>query len=593
MRNVCAPLGDDMTVLLLFAFVAGAGTALSPCVLPVLPALLSAGATGGRRRPFGVVLGLAATFTVTIVGLATVIDGVGLGDGAMRTLAIVVLGAFGVAVAVPRLAARLEAPLAALSRLGPRSAGDGFWSGLVVGGALGFVFAPCAGPILAAVIAVGAVSGAKVAVGLAYALGAAAVLLALALGGRELLERVRRAGRGPQVQVALGALMIATAVAMAFQLDVRFQTAIADHLPAALVNPTKALEDSAAVKRRLADLQGAPRFAPAAAHASPSAPSQGAAPRLTDLGAAPEFTGTQRWFNTPGGHPLTLAGERGHVVLVDFWTYTCINCIRTLPELRALDAAYRRDGLRIVGVHTPEFSFEKDAGNVAAAIRQNGLRYAVVQDNGRATWDAWGNQYWPATYLVDARGRVRYAHFGEGDAHQTEAAVRALLREAGSRRLGGGAHPDRTYDPAPQATPETYLGAARAERFLPGGVQLGTHRYAPYRGRLRESSFALGGVWNVTAQAAQAVAGATLDGEVTGKDVYLVLAPPPAGSGTVDIDLDGRPLTGAGAGRDVHAGRVRVDRQRLYHLVSLARSQTHRLTLHVGAGVSAYAFTFG
>jgi cytochrome c biogenesis protein CcdA/thiol-disulfide isomerase/thioredoxin len=574
-------------VLLLFAFVAGAGTALSPCVLPVLPALLSAGATGGRRRPFGVVLGLATTFTVTIVGLATVIDGVGLGDGATRTLAIVVLGAFGVAVAVPRVAARLEAPLAALSRLGPRSAGDGFWSGLVVGGALGFVFAPCAGPILAAVIAVSAVSGTTVAVGLAYALGAAAVLLALALGGRALLERVRLAGRGPEVQVALGVLMVATAVAMAFDLDVRFQTAIAAHLPAALVNPTKSLEDSGAVKRRLADLRGGPRFAPAAAQARPTGP------RLSDLGAAPDFTGTQRWFNTRGGRPLTLAGERGHVVLIDFWTYTCINCIRTLPELRALDAAYRSDGLRIVGVHTPEFGFEKDPGNVAAAIRQNRLRYAVVQDNRRATWDAWGNQYWPATYLVDARGHVRYAHFGEGDADQTQAAVRALLREAGSRRLGGGAHPDHTYDPSRQATPETYLGAQRAERFLPDGVHPGTHRYAPFHGRLPESRFALGGAWNVTAQAAQAVSGATLDGEVTGKDVYLVLAPPRARSGRVDVELDGRPLTGAGAGDDVRAGRVRVDRQRLYHLVSLPRAQTHRLTLHVGAGVSGYAFTFG
>jgi thiol-disulfide isomerase/thioredoxin len=374
---------------------------------------------------------------------------------------------------------------------------------------------------------------------------------------------------------------------MAFDLDVRFQTAIADHLPAALVNPTKSLEDSNAVKRRLADLQGGPRFAPAAAQARSSAP------RLPDLGAAPDFTGTQRWFNTPGGHPLTLAGERGHVVLIDFWTYTCINCIRTLPELRALDAAYRGDGLRIVGVHTPEFSFEKDAGNVAAAIRQNGLRYAVVQDNRRATWDAWGNQYWPATYLVDARGRVRYAHFGEGGADQTEAAVRALLREAGSPRLGAGAHPDRTYDPSQEATPETYLGAGRAERFLPGGVQPGTHRYAPYRGRLPESSFALGGWWNVTAQAAEAVSGATLDGEVRGKDVYLVLAPPPAGSARVDVELDGRPLTGAGAGGDVHGGHVRVDRQRLYHLVSLPGAQTHRLTLHVGAGVRGYAFTFG
>ena len=199
-----------MALLVVFALLAGAGTALSPCVLPVLPALLGAGAIGGRRRPLGIVLGLALTFTVTIVGLASVIDGVGLGPGATRTLAVVVLIGFGVVVAVPALSARLEAPLARLSRYGPRGRGDGFASGLLVGGALGFVYAPCAGPILAAVIAVGAASSRTVPVGVAFALGSALVLLALALGGRALAGRVRAAGRGPGLQRALAAVLIVT-----------------------------------------------------------------------------------------------------------------------------------------------------------------------------------------------------------------------------------------------------------------------------------------------------------------------------------------------------------------------------------------------
>src|SRR3954447_13840802 len=253
-----------MTLLVLFAFVAGAGTAISPCVLPVLPALLSAGATGGRRRPVAIVLGLATTFAITVAGFAKVVDGVGLGPSALRTLAVIVLASFGAALLAPRLADRLEAPLSRLSRFGPRSAGDGFWSGLGVGAALGFVYAPCAGPILAAVISVGAASGTSVAIAVAYSIGSAAVLLALALGGRRVLDRVRAAGRGPAVQRALGVVMLATALAVATDADVRFQTALADHFPSVLVNPTGSIERSHAVSSRLAQLHGHARFAEAA-----------------------------------------------------------------------------------------------------------------------------------------------------------------------------------------------------------------------------------------------------------------------------------------------------------------------------------------
>src|SRR4051794_20448473 len=446
-----------MALLVLFAVAAGAGTALSPCVLPVLPALLSAGATGGRRRPLGIVLGLAVTFTLTIVGLATVVDGVGLGSSATRDLAIVALAGFGIAIAVPALGDRLEAPFSRLSRYGPKTVGRGFWSGLLVGGALGFLYAPCAGPILAAVVSVSAASGHAVAVGLAYSVGSAVVLLVLALGGRALADRGGRAGRGPALQRAPGAVMVLTAVAMAAQLDVRFQSAIADPLPAVVVNPTKPLEDSRAVAKRLDDLRRPSQFAVAAR----------ADGGLQDYGEAPGFTGNERWFNS---RPLTLRSLRGRVVLVDFWTYTCINCLRTLPHLKAWDSAYRRDGLTIVGVHSPEFAFEHDAGNVAAAIRREGIRYPVAQDNKLATWDAYGNQYWPAEYLIDARGHVRHVQFGEGDYDETEAAIRTLLRDAGSS-VGGRSRPDRGFAPAagyardlPRARPRAGLHAGAGAR---------------------------------------------------------------------------------------------------------------------------------
>ncbi len=575
-----------MTLLVLFAFVAGAGTALSPCVLPVLPALLASGATGGRRRPVGIALGLAATFTVTIVGLASVIDGVGLGPGVTRTIAVVVLIGFGIALAVPSLAARVEAPLARLARFGPRGIGDGFASGLLVGAALGFVYAPCAGPILAAVIAVGAASSRTLPVGIAFALGSAVVLLALALGGRALAGRLRSAGRGPGLQRALAAVLIATGVAMAANLDVRFQSTIADHLPAGLVNPTHGLETSHAVASRLDHLRGRSPFAVA------STGRQGVeAAGLPKLGPAPDFTGNQRWFNTPGGRPLSLAALRGKVVLVDFWTYTCINCLRTLPYLNAWDARYRDDGLVIVGVHSPEFPFEKDAGNVQAAIEREGIHYAVAQDNDLATWNAWGNEYWPAEYLIDAQGQVREAHFGEGEYDSTESSIRALLKEAGHANPGAMATPEGTVSPSAQETPETYVGLARAERFDPPPLA-GTHSYSAPKS-LPTSHFALSGTWTESKEAGTAGPGAELRASIVGKDAYLVLSPPAHGAGTVRVLLDGRRISPSRAGADVHGGAVRVDRQRLYHLVSAPSDEHHALTLQVSPGVQAFAFTFG
>jgi cytochrome c biogenesis protein CcdA/thiol-disulfide isomerase/thioredoxin len=585
-----------MLVLMLFALIAGAGTAVTPCVVPVLPVLLSASTTGGRRRPVGIVVGLAVTYTIAVVALASVIDGVGLAEGATRTFAIAVLLVFGLGLLLPVVREPVERALAPLSRLGPRSAGNGFWSGLGVGAALGFLYAPCAGPILAAVVSVSATSGSTarlVAIAISYSLGSAAVLLLYALGGRRLTERIRRAGRGPALQRAVGVVMIATAALMAADLDVRFQTALANDFPSFLVNPTRAIERSDAVERRLADLRGKSRFdsergGEASAEASPAEPK---APPLPVLGQAPEFTDTQRWFNTDG-RKLSLRQLRGRVVLIDFWTYTCINCIRTLPALEAWDARYRRHGLTIVGVHTPEFSFERDAGNVQDAIAQNELRYPVVQDNEYGTWKAWGNQYWPAKYLIDAHGNVRYTHFGEGAYDRTEAAIRALVREAGAKP---GAMAGARVETAAHGveTPETYLGAARAEGFLPGNPRPGTLRYQGPKGTLPPSRFALGGVWRVGEESATSVRAASIDVRFGARKVFLVLGSRGGKERRVRVFLDGRPITAGEAGDDARGGAVTVRRQRLYRLVALRSAQRRTLTLRLDPGVSGYAFTFG
>jgi cytochrome c biogenesis protein CcdA/thiol-disulfide isomerase/thioredoxin len=593
-----------MIVLLAFAVLAGAATAITPCVLPVLPALLSASGSGGRRRPLGVVCGLALTHTITIVGIASVVHGVGFADGTLRTLAIAVLLVFGLTLLVPAASHWVEDRMAVLSRFGPRGRGDGFWSGLPVGGALGFVYAPCAGPILAAVISVSAARGTTgelVAVAVAYAAGSAVVLLAIALGGRRALERVRRGPRGPVVQRAFGAVMVLTAVLMFANLDIRFQSALASDFPGFLTNPTGGIERSRAVEDRLADLRGSSKYKAPTSPVKvdrPVRPAAGAAlpgvqtPDLPVLGDAPEFQDTGRWFNSP---PLTMRGLRGRVVLVDFWTYTCINCLRTLPYVKAWDERYRADGLTIVGVHTPEFAFEKLASNVQRAIDDEHLRYPVVQDNDFGTWNAFTNQGWPSKFLVDATGKVRYAHLGEGDYEETEAAIRTLLAEAGTRKLGAAAKPEGTIESVgAHATPETYLGSARAQGFSPVGPTDGTRDYAAARGdELRQSVFSLGGRWRVDAESARAVRDATITARVVGTAVYLVLSSEGDRPRRVEVRLDGKPISAADAGADVRGGAVTVRRQRLYSLVRVGAIEEHVLTLRLEPGVSGYAFTFG
>ena len=594
-----------MLLLMLFALVAGAGTAITPCVLPVVPALLSAGAVGGRRRPLGIVLGLATTFTIAIVALAQLVKGVGLASAAARDVAIAALLGFGVAMLLPGIAARIQAPLSRLGRFGPHSRGTGFWSGLGVGGALGFVCAPCAGPILAAVTAVSASSGASVrvvAVAVAYAAGLAAVMLVYALGGRAVIGQIRRIGRGLIVERALGAVLIATGVVMAFNLDVRFEEALARDasLPAILVDPTRSLENSGAVQNRLASLRPPSRFAVRQQEASsvPMPPINPAGipgvktPPLPDLGAAPDFAGTQRWFNTLDGRALSLKALRGHVVLVDFWTYTCINCIRTLPFLKGLYATYHRYGLEIVGVETPEFTFEQVAGNVQQAIHSDGLRYPVVQDNDYVTWNAYQNEYWPAEYLIDAHGEVRHTQFGEGHYKEGEAAVRELLYQAGARDLPPPMTATAIMPSAGLATPETYLDPQRAQGFAQP-LELGVHYY-PGVSSAAVNEFALRGYWHVGKESIKPSApGASIEGGFQAAHVYLVLTSSGNLPRQVRILLDGRPIPSADAGADVHRGVVTVSGQRLYALVSLPQAEAHVLTVEIPPGVSAYDFTFG
>jgi thiol-disulfide isomerase/thioredoxin len=421
-------------------------------------------------------------------------------------------------------------------------------------------------------------------------------LFALTLGGRRLFDRVRAAGRGVALQRALGIVMVVTAGAIIVGVDVDFDQYVAEHIPN--VNLTAGIEKSHAVESRLPEITGhGAKFAQStkgvvAAHNASDATLLADARGLKILGQAPEFTETEDWFNTPGNRPLTLTGLRGHVVLVDFWTYTCINCIRTLPYLKAWNADYGKDGLTIVGVETPEFAFEHEASNVQDAINQFGLRYPVAQDNNMGTWNAYGNEYWPADYLIDAQGRVRYATAGEGDYSQTETAIRALLAEAG-HSVGGMSHPTDVVTPSEVATPETYLGTNRAQGWR-NGPKSGAHDYGTsIPAQLALNEFDYSGTWSIAGQPATAVSNAGIDMEFEAKNVYLVLSSEGERPRQVQVLLDGKPIPNSLAGADVHNGRLTVTNERLYSLVSLHGDQQHRLSLRLAPGVSGYAFTFG
>jgi cytochrome c biogenesis protein CcdA/thiol-disulfide isomerase/thioredoxin len=579
-----------MALLMLFALVAGAATALSPCVLPVLPAVLGAGVTGGRRRPLGVVTGLVFSFTFATVALVYVIDALGLPDDLLRTIAIVTLLVFGVVLLLPGVAARIEAWASRLAPAPARVGGDGFGSGVILGASLGLVYTPCAGPILAGVITVSAAqdfTAGKLAVALSYAVGSGAVLYLVMLGGRRLADRLKpwRAW----VQAAMGTAMVVVALAMTAELDIEFQNAIADDLPAFLVNPSGELEGSEAIAEQLADVRGG--------HGAEEGGGEEAAAgsELPDLGRAPEFVDPGQWFNTPEGRPLSiseLTGRGDRVVLIDFWTYTCINCIRTLPYLRAWDDEYRDDGLTIVGVHSPEFAFERGAGNVADAVAEYELEYPVVQDNEFGTWNAYANQYWPAKYLIDADGQVRYVHFGEGEYERTEAAIRSLLAEAGrAPGAGVGEQDAETIDPSLR-TPETYLGFERAAGWIEPPIP-GTRRYAaPDPDSLRLNQFAYGGRWRVGPESATAVEDASVSLRFQARRVFLVLGSM-EGPRRLEVELDGTPIHAGEAGVDVAEGVATIDEQRLYRLVDLPAGGEHTLTLRFGLGISGYAFTFG
>jgi cytochrome c biogenesis protein CcdA/thiol-disulfide isomerase/thioredoxin len=547
-----------VALLIGVAFVAGIVTAISPCVLPVLPIIFAGGATGGRARPYAIVAGLVWSFTLFTLVASALLSALGLPGDLLRNVAIGAVMLVGLSLLWPRLGAIVERPFQALGRRNPNGAGGGF----LLGVSLGLLFTPCAGPVIAAVAVLAATqrySFEAVLVTLAYALGAGLVLLLIAIGAQRGMTLSGVRAHAPRIRQALGAVVVAVAVVMALGLDVK----LAAHVPG-YTKALQGLEDSAAAQQRLDGLlAGKDHFQ---------------ASGLENYGQAPDFQKISSWINSK---PLTLASLRGKVVLVDFWTYSCVNCIRTLPYVKHWYDTYRGDGFVVVGVHTPEFAFEHVPSNVERAVESFGIDYPVAIDNDYGTWTAWGNRYWPAEYYIDRQGDVRYAHFGEGDYADTEKVIRTLLAEKDLPAPVSGSIQDRT--PTEALTPETYLGTERLQNFVGSPVVRGREASYTIPEVVPANSFAYGGRWLVDTERIVAGEGARLRLSYHARNVYLVLGTSGGTNGSVQVSVDGKPVK-----------TVTVTSDRLYTLVARpGPAADHTLDLSFSPGTEAYAFTFG
>jgi len=564
--------------LVLIGLVGGIITGLSPCVLPVLPVVLLGGGSAGpvtgpdtgpdaesaRRRPYLVVLGLTLSFAVFTLFGSLVLASLHLPDDAIRWLGLALLVLVGLGLLVPPLGHLIERPF---YRFPQRALGTGR-NGFLLGIALGAVFVPCAGPVLAAITVAGAtghIGLRTVGLTLGFAVGTAIPLLAFALAGCGLTQRLgafrRRQGAFRAVS---GAVVIVLAVALTFNLSDIIQRDIPNYFEAV----GNSLEKGAK-----AAPQGGGSVSLQACQTAALYGGSG----LEKCGPAPAFSGIQQWLNTPGGKPVSLASLKGKVVLVDFWAYSCINCQRELPHVEAWARAYASDGLEVVGVHTPEYAFEHVPSNVAAGVRRLGLTFPVALDNSYGTWNAYDNQSWPAAYLIDASGQIRHISIGEGDYSGEEQLIRQLLGAAhpGIALPRATDVPDTTPDDSAQ-TPEAYLGAERQQGYH-GSTPYATGQFtAP--ATLPANSFALAGAWTIGQESITAGKGAGITLAFHASKVYLDVG----GTGTLTVSADGTSKV------------IRVSgAPDIYTVATEQPAGDGTVTIRLSPGLQAYSFTFG
>ncbi|SAL64501.1 cytochrome c biogenesis protein transmembrane region [Caballeronia udeis] len=599
-------------LLIVLAYLGGALTILSPCILPVLPFVFSRADQPFVRSGLPLLAGMAITFAA-VATLAAVGGGwVTQANQYGRWLAVALLGIFGLTLLLPSFAERLMRPfVSAGNRLSQFAQADGQQvrasSSFLLGIATGLLWAPCAGPILGLVLTGAALRGASVGTTLllvAYAAGAATSLaVALLIGGRVFAAMKRSLGAGEWIRRGIGAAMLLGVVAISLGLDTGVLARVS-------TIATGGIEQKLVDRLSGGSTQATPAPTTTASNAAAPAMMRAAASTEAPLslpveGELPSLSGAVQWLNSP---PLTAQDLRGKVVLVDFWTYSCINCLRSLPYVKAWAQKYRDQGLVVIGVHAPEFAFERNVDNVKQATHDLGVDYPVAIDNNYAIWRAFGNQYWPAHYFIDAKGQIRFHHFGEGDYAHSEQVIQQLLAEAGHANVAPNVAPmvsdtaangvQMAADNADMLSPETYVGYERAENFGGRGGESHdrVHTYAA-PAQLALNEWGLAGAWKVGAEEASLAAPTgTIVYRFHARDLHLVLGPGKDNKPVrFRVSIDGA-APGDAHGTDVMAdGTGTVTEQRLYQLVRQSGDvKDHTFTIEfLDPGVEAYAFTFG
>jgi cytochrome c biogenesis protein CcdA/thiol-disulfide isomerase/thioredoxin len=602
--------------LFVLAFLGGVLTILSPCILPVLPFVLTTTGEPFRRSGLPLLLGMAVTFAL-VGSLAAVGGGWAVQANRWgRFAALALLFVFGLALLLPRFAASLSRPFVLLGNKLTAGAVGSPRSSLVLGIATGLLWTPCAGPILGLILTGAALGGANVETTmllLAYAAGGAGALAAaLLLGGKAFTALKRSLGAEALLRRGLGAAVVVGTLAIGLGLDTgllaRVSTASTSKLEQALFGRLMPKRDEPADNADVLLPESALSGNAAMMRGGAMMAAREAAAALPVAGVLPELAGATAWLNS---EPLTREGLRGKVVLIDFWTYSCINCIRALPYVKAWHEKYRDRGFVVIGIHAPEFAFEKELRNVRREVAQLGIEYAIAVDNDFVLWRAFSNQYWPAHYFVDAMGNIRHTHFGEGEYERSERVIQDLLAEAAGTAAAINRVTDSDFvdpeahgaalasDPLDVLSPETYIGHARAENFVsPGGQAPGVARSYETPARLMLNQWAFGGRWTVSDEhAALDSAPGKIVFRFRSRDLHLVLGPATRDERALRfrVRLDGTE-PGPDHGTDIGAdGTGAVGEQRLYQLIRQSgevRERTFEIEF-LDPGVAAYAFTFG
>jgi cytochrome c biogenesis protein CcdA/thiol-disulfide isomerase/thioredoxin len=531
------------------------------------------------------------SFTIATLVISYVIKFFGLNPNVLRIVAVVILVFLGLTMIVPPLTKLFEGAVSRLTTVFGHNSGkvsNGFWPGFLTGLSLGLIWSPCAGPILAAIAtlaATGQVSFQVILVTLAYVTGVGIPLFIFAYAGQNFISRSRFINKYThRIQQIFGVVIILAAILIYTGGAQTFQLALVDKFPA-LNTVFNGFESSHIVSKQLDSLRGTQSSGKYVSNSD----------LLNANVPAPEIVGINHWFNTD--KPLNLADLKGKVVLVDFWTYTCINCIRTLPHVTSWYEKYKDKGFVVIGVHTPEFAFEKDTDNVANAITRFNIHYPVAQDNDYATWTNFQNRYWPAEYLIDGNGMIRRVHFGEGEYDGMERAIQELLKENGQTISGSTIEmPDQT--PTRKTSPETYLGlkGLQYSQYYPSDITEAGIQTFQFNSKPLQNQFSFGGKWKIGDDEVSTISeNAQLTYHFVAGKVYLVMAPPASSSAQVHVTLDGKQIGSTQAGKDVKNGVVTVDTDRLYELVNLGdKVQDHIIGLaFITPLTSAFAFTFG